>query len=660
MQKIKKSAFTLVELIVVITILAILWTIAFISLQWYSRDARDATRTSDLWNIKTSLELFSLKTWKYPSPDSFSTITYSGWTENVWYQWVVWDKVTTNLKSLNDKPLDPLTNDPYTYSVTNSYKEYEVLALYEWAVAYNLIINQTNAAVTTLTPKIAWNYNWVFVKTNNYIIPTPSIVIAEPLLTWTPLPLTSSSIKSLVMTNGVNIPKNSLNPAQTWALNINLSVYTWSITKTSSTWAMITAIKQIQQAYTWTTISSQNNISYILNQSTDSQLLALWNLIILKGSKPIVVNNTSSQSSSIPTDIILDKINNVWWTSFDTFSSVIYDWTNYIAVWYSSSNLSWLTWWTNTTWGNDFIIAKYDSNLNLIKLNNIWWTNSDIFSSVIYDWTNYIAVWYSNSNLSWLTWWTNTTWINDFIIAKYDSNLNLIKLNNIWWTNQDFFSSVIYDWINYVSTWYSASDLSWLTWWTNTTWGNDFVVAKYDSNLNLIKLNNIWWTNGDIFESIIYDWTNYIAAWYSISDLSWLTWWTNTTWGYDFAIAKYDSNLNLIKLNNIWWINSDVILWLTYDGVNYITIWYTQSDLSSLTWWTNITWIKDFIISKYDNNLNLVKINNIWLTSTDMFNSVIYDWSNYIGVWLTDSNLSWLTWWTNTTWGYDFVISRFK
>jgi len=269
MQKIRKSAFTLVELIVVITILAILWTIAFISLQWYSRDARDATRTSDLWNIKTSLELFSLKTWKYPSPDSFSTITYSGWTEKVWYQWIVWDIVTTNLKSLNNKPLDPLTNDPYVYSTTNSYKEYEVLALYEWSVAYNPIINQTNAATTTLTPKIVWNYNWVFVKTINYIIPTPSIIIAEPLLIWTPLPLTLSSIKSLVMTNGTNIPKNNLTPAQTGSLNINLSAYTWSITSSSSTWAMISAIQQIQQAYTWTTISSQSNIVYILNQTTN-------------------------------------------------------------------------------------------------------------------------------------------------------------------------------------------------------------------------------------------------------------------------------------------------------------------------------------------------------------------------------------------------------
>jgi len=40
----KKKAFTLVELIVVITILTILGTIAFISLQGYSRDARDSTR----------------------------------------------------------------------------------------------------------------------------------------------------------------------------------------------------------------------------------------------------------------------------------------------------------------------------------------------------------------------------------------------------------------------------------------------------------------------------------------------------------------------------------------------------------------------------------------------------------------------------------------
>ena len=52
-----KKGFTLVELIVVITILAILWTIAFISLQWYAKDARDSVRIQDVANIKKSLEL---------------------------------------------------------------------------------------------------------------------------------------------------------------------------------------------------------------------------------------------------------------------------------------------------------------------------------------------------------------------------------------------------------------------------------------------------------------------------------------------------------------------------------------------------------------------------------------------------------------------------
>lgn len=52
-----KQAFTLVELIVVITILAILGTIAFISLQGYSADARNSKRTSDLGNFQSAMSL---------------------------------------------------------------------------------------------------------------------------------------------------------------------------------------------------------------------------------------------------------------------------------------------------------------------------------------------------------------------------------------------------------------------------------------------------------------------------------------------------------------------------------------------------------------------------------------------------------------------------
>ena len=56
-----KKAFTLVELIVVITILAILWTIAFISLSWYSKEARDSKRVTDTSSLLSKINIEEVK-----------------------------------------------------------------------------------------------------------------------------------------------------------------------------------------------------------------------------------------------------------------------------------------------------------------------------------------------------------------------------------------------------------------------------------------------------------------------------------------------------------------------------------------------------------------------------------------------------------------------
>jgi len=420
MQKINKRAFTLVELIVVITILAILWTIAFISLQWYSRDARDATRTADLWNIKTSLELFSLKTWKYPSPDSFSTITYSGWTEKVWYQWVLWDKVTTNLKSLNEKPLDPLTSAPYTYSVTNSYKEYEVLALYEWSVAYNPIINQTNAAVTALTPKIVWNYNWVFVKTTNYIIPTPSIVTSEPLTPWSAILLTSSMIKSQVITSWMNIPKNNLIQGNTWWLNINLSVYTWSLTGLSTTTQKANAMKQIQNAYSWTTIASNSIYSNILSQTTNKQLVAFIDSTVLKWVKIKKVDPVSLSFTYIdftPTTITLS------WSDIILTSNNIYP----ITTFNNPKRLSYPLCSWHTASLNQYCVENWWSYVSSTS----WWASWYYYNVAKWYWSYWSTAWIAPWNTCQQTITTiKCKDLNNFTV-EYNTSGNIVQASDI-------------------------------------------------------------------------------------------------------------------------------------------------------------------------------------------------------------------------------------
>lgn len=79
-----KGAFTLVELIVVITILAILGTISYLSFFGIQILARDAVRSSDLTNIAKSIELFNTKQGRFPVVTDPINVTFSGTT--LWQQ----------------------------------------------------------------------------------------------------------------------------------------------------------------------------------------------------------------------------------------------------------------------------------------------------------------------------------------------------------------------------------------------------------------------------------------------------------------------------------------------------------------------------------------------------------------------------------------------
>lgn len=127
--KIKNKAFTLVELIVVITILAILWTIAFITLQWYTRDARDSKRISEISNIASSIEIELSKDWFIPVPEENIEIKVNGVT--VYYQWKAWEEVLNKLRIWSEAK-DPKDGSRYTYVSTKDYKRYQIYWILEW------------------------------------------------------------------------------------------------------------------------------------------------------------------------------------------------------------------------------------------------------------------------------------------------------------------------------------------------------------------------------------------------------------------------------------------------------------------------------------------------------------------------------------------------
>ncbi len=435
MKKIQnKQAFTLVELIVVITILAILWTIAFISLQWYSAQARDSKRLSDISNIKKSVELFSLNTWKYPKPDDSFIISYS-W-ETLRYQWIVWDQVSANLsRNLQEKPTDPTTWLEYTYSTIHSQTEYEVLGLYESDIisniGANLVFAQQSNAETQDYPKIDWNYNWIYIKTASFYVPTPSIINGN---IWANTDFLGNSIflQSQVVTGWENIPWIS-----TWWLDIMLSVYTWSITEDSTEEEKISVIETLQQAYNLTLFTYNFEIINLLSKTTDDDKIDLANLLLL--------NNWVVDSS--------------WWWNYiieDIFSYIWFindDWIDYL------SNIEDLQ--ITFRDGSSLSVASYKNveltPLELQTINNLWLTYYNLWTEVIQpnNTSNlsfplnldpnklyYFKIELNNNIVAWrigINYWDPTMW--NYLFGSY-SNYELMLENPFYinnWVDYDVY-----------------------------------------------------------------------------------------------------------------------------------------------------------------------------------------------------------------------------
>ena len=305
--KFADKAFTLVELIVVITILAVLWTIAFVSFQWYAKSSRDSARISDLKSIEKVLALHKIESWFFPNADNSVPVTYL--SSMIWSQGTFGENARAAVKRISNIPVDPLTGTEYSYSTTYSKNEFEVGVSFEgqWLSGWGY---QVLAWDRLGNSYVSGDYNGQLIQKEIgwvlYILAVPTIINANM---WNVRYSDIVDNGSFALHGSNNLADSYswtvFNPLGWWNIvsvnPANMVVFSWSISDlTGSDPSGRTALlTQLQWAYLWTPG---------INANTSS----IWATMGIDINDPIAVNNYASS-----------LVNNSLWADLTTNSTTV-------------------------------------------------------------------------------------------------------------------------------------------------------------------------------------------------------------------------------------------------------------------------------------------------------------------------------------------------
>ena len=103
------KGFTTIELLVVIAIIALLSTLAIISLQDSRQRARDAKRLTDLSQMEKALELYYIDNAQFPS------VSTTEWAHSTSGNWATLEAELGPYMAGQVLPVDPTNEDDYPY-----------------------------------------------------------------------------------------------------------------------------------------------------------------------------------------------------------------------------------------------------------------------------------------------------------------------------------------------------------------------------------------------------------------------------------------------------------------------------------------------------------------------------------------------------------------
>lgn len=451
-------------------ILAILWTIAFISISWYGSQARDSIRVSDLSRMKISLELFQLDSSKFPFVSNWEDILYSG--SIVWNQGTFWESVFKNISRIDKIPIDPLTWKEYTYSTTSNRYEYQLW----WIVEWNELVLNNNKSIansssnTTATAYIIWNYNWHFLKTLSWtlcnVLALPSIITNDTTINDLDILLNDRKLVYFWYKNLPSSFKTSKFKHDWWFEFIPNNKISYTDDK-SCVWLhdrafslpRVMLLKWLQESYSWTILKNDSIISNLISLDID----------LLDPSKEVLAyastytdnyfkykNSDESETKQKIVNSSCKTILESWYSTWDWIYSIDIDWIWWEVPFnvYCDMTTDWW-WWT--------LLFRWINPSSAFKASEVCWLTSN-FKSSTNDINNYPVFKSGIANF-----WTeclyinnNTTWNNTFWWVRWNKWAHENSPLNVWFQG---FSSV---------KWTSHTFWMQSNWWNHNSWGSSW------------------------------------------------------------------------------------------------------------------------------------------------------------------------------------------
>lgn len=121
----KNKGFTLIEMLVVITVIGLLAALILVGLSSFRTRGRDTRRIADLKEVQNGLEVYYMKNGVYPDVGS-------------------WEELETALRGAgagNSIPRDPVNTDPYLYRYCTNGQSYVLGAQLEDAGANQKLLD---------------------------------------------------------------------------------------------------------------------------------------------------------------------------------------------------------------------------------------------------------------------------------------------------------------------------------------------------------------------------------------------------------------------------------------------------------------------------------------------------------------------------------------